>query len=231
MNIKKSLAGLFAGFALLGSIAAPTAMAADPTATISVDVQNPGVFTPYFCALSGGANLVDGLDPSDVVGTGSYALTIGSQPTATTAGSATGAVGICYDDTKSFRPSFDASISADPFWNSAHTVSISASNFSVVTTTKVGQHQWSSQNPPTTSGIGDIGYTKDGNDPGGQFGGATWSPGHTLDQWQRVHFAYAGRGTVVSLGGVGLALNIPSGIPAGHFETTLTLSLTMGPTP
>ncbi len=48
MNLKKSLAGVVAGFALVGTLAAPAAMAQD-AGTTTVAVTDPGVFNAYFC--------------------------------------------------------------------------------------------------------------------------------------------------------------------------------------
>ena len=52
----------------------------------------------------------------------------------------------------------------------------------------------------TCGGIGDIGYYMNELDPGGSMDWGTWNTNNTLNTARKVHFAYAGKGTIVSGG-------------------------------
>ena len=155
-------------------------------------------------------------------------LNTGSDPTANSAGNATGYFTVCYtNDTKSFREHFDATVSSTDFSDGAGH-SIPASNFTVTQTNNVSQDQWTSQ--PSQAGlprIGDIGFKADnGSIPAQSSGFSAWGPGKSLGGGgQTVQFGYAGRGTLNSHGIVNTALNIPSGTQAGTYTSDLTVSI------
>jgi hypothetical protein len=219
MNLKKSLAGLFAGFALLGALAAPAALAQD-AGTITVGVTDPGVFNAYFCV------------PNDPTGTHTttYGLTQVQWPTAQANGKATGTLALCYQDTKSYRPSFDVKVAADNFRSSDASVytPITSVNFKITHTENVGQVQWDSMAGNTLGRIGDIGYyLNEADPPGGQHAtNGNWTTANTFDVARKVHFGYSGRGTVASGGAFDVELTIPTGTTAGTYVSNITLTIT-----
>jgi hypothetical protein len=214
MNLKKSLAGLAAGFALVGTLAAPAAMASDiggsAITTASVSIVDNGVFDVHFC--------------------GALALNTATQPTAGTAGYAQGGLSICYTDTKLQRPAFDVTLGSDQLSSGSN--HIAASNLIVVWTYNVQQQQW--DGAPAVAhrfDVGDIGYFVDDHYVAQNNAGQGWTTNNTLDTNPTVNFGYHGVGTISSTGAMEIGLNIPSGTQAGTYSSQLTLSVVTGTQP
>jgi hypothetical protein len=218
----KTLFGLVAGLTLAGSLLAPAALAQpsegstgnnSTTVWVVVDASG-GVFDAYFCA-------------GDLAGTPATSTTLMTnlQPTASTAGNATGQLVICYTDTKASRQAFETQISANNFSDGTHT--IAKSNLSITSTTQVGQTQCSTATCvlPPLAGVGDIGAYKNEAYVDQSTGPWTWSPGFDFSTSRRVQYGYGGIGTILSGGGVGLKLNLPAGTQPGAYSSQITISI------
>jgi hypothetical protein len=213
MNVKKTLAGFIAGFALIGSLATPVAIASEiggqEVTTATVAISNGGVFNATFC--------------------NSVSMTETTAPMANAPGAAIGSLNLCYTDTKSQRPAFDATLVSSDFTLSTNVnKTIPASNLKVLKTYNVLQTQWDSGFPLD---IGDIGYFVNGGYLAQSSAGATWTANNTLESAKTVNFGYSGVGTVASIGGMDLGLNIPAGTTPGTYVSQLTLSIIVGSQP
>jgi hypothetical protein len=221
----KSIAGLAAGLMMAGSMLAPAALAqyggdgtGNNTTTVAVTFNDPGAFDAYFCA------------PTDAQASGSSwaGLTSVTAPTLTTPGSASGALAICYTDTKLQRPSFDVSIQSSDFTGDNTGATIGAENFTIVTTYNVAQGLWGS-----SPDYGDVGsYINDGVDPSDIGGGQhatlpyTWLSGtNSLDEDRLIQFGYSGIGTQWSNGKFDVNLVLPLGIPGDTYKSTLEMKV------
>jgi hypothetical protein len=208
MNLKKSLAGLFAGFALLGALAAPAALAADDTATGTVVVTDGGVLTVAFCQVS------------NYTHPGDFTLTQVTAPTAYAAGTATGSLQICYIDTKTYRPSFEVSVSASNFESGSNI--ITSDNFTVTKTYNVGSIHYDGQAGP----VGEIGYFQNNAYVTPQLSaGAPWTFDNDFSTSRTLQFGYGGRGTEGSAGKVDVSLKLPAATLAGTYTSNLTLTV------
>jgi hypothetical protein len=208
MNLRKSLFTGLAAVGLMASLAAPTALAQTSgnagTGTATVVITDTGVFDIYFCDDS--VSLVQ-----DVA------------PTAGTDGSASGALAICYVDTKSYRTNFDVDLSSTDFTGTgANDDIIPASDFKVTYTANVSSAQWSSG---VGYPIGDIGHFVNDAYPSSQ-AGAAWTANNNLAGAGRtVNFAYQGEGTIAAQSNLNVALTIPSSTDPDTYQSTLTLTV------
>lgn len=213
MNIKKSVAGLVAGFALIGSIAAPAAMASDiggsTTADATVTIVDSGVFDVHFC------------------GDLTFEASRTTSPSPAAAGYAQGVLSICYTDTKLQRSNFNVNLHTSPFTSGSNT--IAANNLFVVWTYNVVQQLW--DGAPAVQhhfDVGDIGYFADNHYVGQNNAGQGWVTNNHLDTDKTVNFGYAGVGTMMSQGDMEIGLTIPNGTQAGTYTSTLTLTVVAG---
>ena len=220
MNRYKSIYGLVAGLMLAGSLFGHAALAQPPesssgdnTTGVQVQVTDSGVFNALFCTPAGAASTLK-------------VLTTDSNPTASAAGSASGQLAICYQDTKTYRPSFDTTISAGAFTGGPSTIPLSG--FKIVNVYNVLQIQSGS-----TPDIGDIGqFVNEAYVGQGPPWPKAWtSPGNTLDSARKLQFGYAGIGTVGSLGAFDVSLVLPQGTQGGTYTSVMTLSIGLGSQP
>lgn len=201
---------LSAGLALacLGAVLAPTtpaAIAAD-SADVVVEVSDGGVFEPYFCDISYAAVQSQTMNPSE-------------SPTATEDGLAVEAFNICYTDTVSYRPGFDAQLSATDFLMSGNpSVFIANENLRIIAFYGVLQTQ-------SGAGIGDIGLYNNGNDTLPQPPFIILTTNNDLGQTRTVQFGWNGKGTIQAMAGVNTELDIPAGTANGTYTSELTLSI------
>lgn len=218
MNLKKSFMGTVTGLALIGSIAAPMASAqvvedtSNNTTTAVVDVFSSGVFDAKFNS---------GMDFGDATFSASDSL----------AETLTSPMVIHYDDTYVDRPVFRLFVAATDFTSGSG--SIPATGFTIVSVENVIQTQWGG----VTAGhgdIGDIGQTVD-NTYVAQSGGwpKLWTPGagSQMNDWRYIQFGWAGVGTIESWGQVNTKLVVPPTTPAGHYQSTVTLTVQVGTAP
>jgi hypothetical protein len=228
MNLRKSLVTGLAAIGLMVSIASPT-LAAPPTetdgsnngTTSSVEVSGGGEFDAYFC--------------------GDNNLTEQSAPTASSAGSATGTLTICYDDTLSYHDGFDTTIQATTPFTSVDALGdtpIPAALFKITMLHNVGQLHWSSDghslldadDPNYHPEVADPGYyDENGSVPNQNTPGfVAWSASNSLEQARTVQFSYNGTGSVAAGGEIDVALTIPQGTSPGNYTTNLTLTIVAG---
>ncbi len=243
MNRPRSILALAICFALLASTGLQAARAANDddttsnnTVTASVSVSTSGVFDAYFCSPGDNVNVTSGA-------LGSVALTSTSPETTVQ----TGGLVICYRDSKPLRPEFRTYIQSGNF-SGPGSNSLSASGFKVTKTYWIAQTQWSSQNPPATTGIGDIGQVNGAGTKNASDGGTlpavygAWTTNNSLDSWRYVHYGYEGRGTangtglfpsvwnsgdphMGSFGVIEVTIDIPDSTPAGTYSATVTLQV------
>ncbi len=208
MNLRKSLFTGLAAVGLMASVAAPVALAQTSgnagTGTATVVITDTGVFDIHFCD-------------------DSVSLTQDVAPIAGTDGSASGALAICYVDTKSYRTNFDVDLSATDFTgNGTNDDTIPASDFKVTYTGNVGSGQWSSG---VGYLIGDIGHFVNDAYPSSQ-AGAAWTTNNDLSGAGRtVNFAYQGEGTSWAVSDISVGLTIPSSTDPDTYQSTLTLTV------
>jgi hypothetical protein len=207
MSIKKSLAGLIAGFALLGSIAAPAALAdTGDSTTGSVDVTAGGQLAVTFCT-------------ETATSPGDFVLQQDTAPSYYAPGHASGSLYLCYLDTKADRPHFEVEVSATAFASGSN--SIAASNFMVTTVYNVVNEHYDSHGP-----IGEIGFMDNDHWPNSQNPNPrTWTANRDFSVPRSVNFGYAGIGTGTSCGQVGVELVIPATTAPGHYVSNLTVSI------
>jgi hypothetical protein len=219
MNRYKSIFGLVAGLMLAGSLFGYTALAQPPessssdnTTDVQVQVTDSGVFNAFFCTPGGAASTLK-------------VLTTDSNPTASSAGSASGQLAICYQDTKTYRPSFDTTISAGAFTGGPSTIPLSG--FKIVNVYNVLQTQWGA-----TPDIGDIGqFVNEAYVGQGAPWPKAWTSSNTLDSSRKLQFGYAGIGTIASLGAFDVSLVLPQGTQNGTYTSLMTLSIIAGTQP
>lgn len=231
MKRKTSILGLIAGLLLAGPLLGQSALAqfnGDDTdnnsTTVTVDIASGGIFDAFFCTQT------DPADPTTVIPSDDASLTVDTAPTSSVAGVATGAVGICYDDTKTYRPSFDTTISSLDFTSGLNT--IPSSNFKITQTYGVGQVQCS--NHPicgAVAGTGDIGAYQNEDYVDQTTGPWPWTFDQSLNEDRLVQFGYSGIGTIFSGGRVDVSLDLPIGTHPGTYESTLSLSIVLGSQP
>ncbi len=211
MNKRRSILAFAICFALLALTGLQVARAdndddnlGNNSVTAAVSVAAGGVFDAYFCDPAGILNVTSGP-------LGAVTLTSTSTEVTVT----TGNLVICYLDSKPLRPEFRTYIQSGNFSDGGSN-SLPASGFKVTKAFWVLQSQWSSKNPPATTGIGDIGeYNGAGgqNQKDGGTGPLTWygawAPGTgSLDVWRHVHYGWEGRGTS---DGTGIIATDPDG--------------------
>ncbi|MCC6704712.1 MAG: hypothetical protein IT334_07525 [Thermomicrobiales bacterium] len=229
MNIRKTLLAGALSLGLLGSIAAPAALAANDNADVVVVVGTGGAFSVVIC--NGPASIA----AQQPVAQDTVFLDIATNPSASTAGAATGEFGICYWDDLSYRPAFDTTLVSSDFVNQGDpTKTIDASNFKIVFTSGVAQAQSTNFNNPNNLAIGDIGYYVNQLDPYGQAAppaGGTWTGSNALNAPAKVHFGYAGVGTIMSGGQVDVNLTLPIGTAPGVYLSEITVDVLPDPNP
>ena len=218
----KAFIGLALGLMLAGSLLGQSALAqptenngSNNSTTVSVTVVDNGVFDAFFCAPS-----------LPITNTSSASLTVQSLPTLTTAGSATGTLAICYNDTKQYRPSFDVFLQSTDFTGGPNP--IAAINFTIEKSYNVGQQFYG--NSPID--YGDIGqYINDGFPPAQSSLPLPWTTNKTLDVARNSQFGYSGVGTGVSLGAFDVKLVLPVGTEGGTYQSTLSLTINLSAQP
>lgn len=231
MNLRRTLLAGALSLGLLGSIAAPAAMASPPSesdgsnnsVTVEVEVVGGGGFDAFFCTPSGShANWTGTLQTTN-------AMTQDMAPTAGSDGHAAGALVICYDDTLTYRPNFDVQIASGAFTSGNAVVStpIDASNFLITRTHNVAQNQWGWNGAIDIGDIGSFGqngYLAQNTLP------TDWTNDslRSLDQSRLVQFGYYGQGTIFSWGLIETELNIPAGTAPGTYASTVTLTIIPG---
>ena len=244
MNLRKTLFSAFVVLALSASVSAPVAFAQQAgnssTTTATVVLGEGGTFNAYFC---GPVNMSD--------------------PTVTSVegGTSTGVLEICYEDTKSNRPGFQATVGATDF-NGSNGGTIEATNFKLTNVYNTWQGQWGdpTRNALVSVDIGDIGGWAG---PTSQQVTAHETPmaydaPASLDTPRFVAYAWDGVGTAsgVLMPPVGtpndgettiddypaenytaaavvdgtyqildVELDVPSGLPAGTYTSSLTLTI------
>ena len=206
MKIRTSLAGLIAILTLAGALFGPMVKQASAT-PITVIVGDNGAFTVELC------------NESD----DQLHLSVQTQPTASTDGYATGDIYICIHDDRSFRPSFEVDLHSSNLTSGPNT--ITADHFKLTYSDRVLQRQWAAKNPPSTTGIGDIGYFID-DAYVAQGSGGPWTTNNSLETARTIMFGYSGRGTILSVGHVNFGLEIPAGTIPGSYASDLTVSVT-----
>jgi hypothetical protein len=207
MNLRKSIFTGIAAVGLMASLAAPVAMAQTAGnaggTTATVTVLGGGTFSVAFCS--------------------AVTLTVNTPPTAGTEGSASGAFGICYVDTKSDRTNFDVDLSATDFTGTgANDDTIPASEFDVTYTANVQNGQWSSG---VGYLIGDIGHFVNDAYPSSQAGAAWMFNNDLAGAGRTVNFGYQGEGTIWSVSDISVGLTIPSSTDNDTYTSELTLTV------
>lgn len=227
MNLKRTLFTGLAAVGLMASVAAPMASAQYNGDSGSnnmtygvVYVSTPGQFDVYFS--------------SGTLDFGTVTLTAGNPlPTVN------GTLQIAYVDTFAYRPSFDVTLQATNFLNTANhfTTPITAAGFDITTVANLAQGYWGGpgrpgSNNPGNVDVGDLGayVNEDYVSQGGTWPKA-WTADQSLDASRKVQFGYTGSGTSWGAGNVGVSLDIPNNTVQGNYRSEITLTVVTGTQP
>jgi hypothetical protein len=215
MNLRKTLLAGALTLGLIGSIIAPavtTAQSASDTVYVTVNIEASGTFNAAFCAAD------------------AYPLTIGTTPTTWSAGTATGTIGICYEDTISFRNGFTATVGTTDFTstNAPINTPIPAANLKVTGTANVAQGHWSSDSHNHPIKLGDIGHYVNNVYPSSQ-ATAPWTSNQSFATPRTVNFGWSGPGVEWAQGWFGVELAIPELTSPGAYASVLTLTIVPAP--
>ena len=213
MNLKKSLVGIVAGLALVGSIAAPAAQVSagegGDSAQATINITTDGIFD---------------LDITSNIEFGDFLINASN---AWDTPSVSGTLFMTYTDTKNRRGQFDTSLTATNFQsnNSAAWTPIPASGFLVTYLPNPQQTQCCGSN----YGIGGISNRQAnhgviGDDTSSS--SADWGAGIPLSEGPYIHRGWPGIGTVQTLAQANVKLMIPSNTSAGWYESTVTATVT-----
>ncbi len=226
MNLRRTLLAGALSLGLLGSIAAPATLADD--VPVQVEVEIGGTYFVVIC------DPLASVTQNQVVAEDLVVLGNVVSPTASQAGSASGTIGVCYEDDIAYRADgFRTQLDAGNFTKIGDSSkTIAESNLTITATGGVAQIQ----STTSTGGnplIGDIGTYVNQSNPGGQPAVGTIVPWTTNNAFGtnpiNVHFGYNGVGTIMSGGQVDLGLVIPVGTSPGTYQTTMTATIIVDP--